>query len=80
VSPHSYLRLFSRAGSFALQFAVAAGAVVIATSSSKEKLAFAQELGATHLINYKETPEWYKEVNRIVSYPIFTLLDDSNAL
>ena len=43
---------------FALQFAKAAGARVISTSSSDEKLEKLKELGADHVINYKETPEW----------------------
>ena len=43
---------------FALQFAKAAGARVIATSSSQAKLAKLKELGADHVINYKETPKW----------------------
>lgn len=43
---------------FALQFAKAAGAMVIATSSSDEKLDRLRALGADHLINYRETPEW----------------------
>lgn len=43
---------------FALQFAKAAGATVIATSSSSAKLERLKALGADHLINYKETPEW----------------------
>lgn len=43
---------------FALQFAKMAGARVIATSSSDEKLEKLRALGADHLINYKETPEW----------------------
>jgi NADPH:quinone reductase-like Zn-dependent oxidoreductase len=43
---------------FALQFAKARGAQVIATSSSDEKLARAKALGADHLINYKTTPDW----------------------
>ncbi len=43
---------------FALQFAKAAGATVISTSSSAEKLAKLKALGADHLINYKEQPEW----------------------
>ncbi|MEM6582654.1 MAG: NAD(P)-dependent alcohol dehydrogenase [Pseudomonadota bacterium] len=47
---------------FALQMAKAAGATVIATSSSEEKLAKLGELGADHLINYKETPEWGAKV------------------
>jgi NADPH:quinone reductase-like Zn-dependent oxidoreductase len=43
---------------FALQFAKMAGANVIATSSSEEKLAKLSKLGADHLINYKTTPNW----------------------
>lgn len=43
---------------FALQFAKAAGARVISTSSSPEKLERLKALGADHLINYKETPDW----------------------
>lgn len=43
---------------FALQFAKAAGATVIATSSSDKKLERVRELGADHLINYKETEAW----------------------
>lgn len=47
---------------FALQFAVAAGARSIVTSSSDEKLERVSALGATHVINYKTTPEWGKRV------------------
>jgi NADPH:quinone reductase-like Zn-dependent oxidoreductase len=47
---------------FALQFAVAAGAHVIVTSSSNEKLERARKLGAQHGINYKETPHWADRV------------------
>lgn len=43
---------------FALQFAKMAGARVIATSSSDEKLARALELGASDGINYRTTPDW----------------------
>src|SRR6201996_8421942 len=43
---------------FALQFAKAAGAVVIATSSSDEKLERLKALGADHVINYRQTPDW----------------------
>ena len=43
---------------FALQFAKAMGAKVIATSSSDEKLARAKALGADHTINYKTTADW----------------------
>ena len=47
---------------FALQFAAAAGARVISTSSSDEKLARAKSLGATDTVNYKATPEWDQAV------------------
>jgi NADPH:quinone reductase-like Zn-dependent oxidoreductase len=40
------------------QIAAAAGATVIATSSSDEKLELARKLGATHTINYRKTPDW----------------------
>lgn len=50
---------------FALQFAKAAGAVVIATSSSDVKLAQAKALGADHLINYKTHPDWDQKVREI---------------
>ncbi|WP_234181105.1 zinc-dependent alcohol dehydrogenase family protein [Sphingopyxis sp. NFH-91] len=43
---------------FALQFARAAGARVIATSSSDDKLARLKDLGADELINYKAVPAW----------------------
>lgn len=43
---------------FGLQLAKAAGMTTIITSSSDEKLARAKALGADHLINYKQTPEW----------------------
>lgn len=43
---------------FALQFAKAAGARVIITSSSDEKLARARALGADLTINYQSTPAW----------------------
>lgn len=45
---------------FALQFAKAAGCRVISTSSSDEKLQRVKELGADHVINYKDTPDWGK--------------------
>ncbi len=47
---------------FALQFAVAAGAHVIATSSSDAKLARVRALGASATINYAHTAEWHKDV------------------
>jgi len=47
---------------FALQFAKAAGARVIALSSSQEKLDGLDRLGADHLINYRETENWGQAV------------------
>ena len=43
---------------FALQFAKAAGARVIATSSSEQKLEKLERLGADTVINYKAVPDW----------------------
>ena len=43
---------------FALQFARLAGARIIITSSSNDKLARARQMGAAEGINYKETPDW----------------------
>ena len=50
---------------FALQFAKAAGAQVIATSSSEEKLEKLRQLGADHVVNYRETPKWGKAVKAL---------------
>ncbi|MDD2539715.1 MAG: NAD(P)-dependent alcohol dehydrogenase [Desulfuromonadaceae bacterium] len=47
---------------FALQFAKMMGALTIVTSSSDEKLARARALGADHTINYKQYPNWEKQV------------------
>ncbi len=43
---------------FALQLAKAAGARVILTSSSDEKLRRGEALGADAVVNYRTTPEW----------------------
>ena len=47
---------------FALQFARMAGARVIVTSSSEEKMVIARELGADQVVNYATSPEWDKVV------------------
>lgn len=47
---------------FALQFAAAAGARVIVTSSSDAKLETVRGLGADLTVNYKETPDWAEAV------------------
>jgi NADPH:quinone reductase-like Zn-dependent oxidoreductase len=52
---------------FALQFAKAAGARVIITSSSDDKLARTKKLGADEGINYKEIPDWEKKVAELTN-------------
>lgn len=47
---------------FALQLAKAAGARVIITSSSDEKLAKAKAIGADEAINYRTHPDWERDV------------------
>ncbi len=49
---------------FALLFAKAAGARVIATSSSDEKLERARALGADVTINYRTDAEWHKTARK----------------
>ncbi|KAJ7829388.1 NAD-P-binding protein [Mycena olivaceomarginata] len=48
-----------------MYFALAAGATVIVTSSSDDKLKLAEKLGAHHGINYVATPNWDEEVMKI---------------
>lgn len=50
---------------FALQFAKAAGATVIATSSSDEKLERLHGFGADHLINYRQDERWGETARRL---------------
>jgi NADPH:quinone reductase-like Zn-dependent oxidoreductase len=50
---------------FALQFARLAGARVLITSSSDEKLRRALEMGASDGINYKATPDWGERVRQL---------------
>jgi NADPH:quinone reductase-like Zn-dependent oxidoreductase len=50
---------------FALQFAKAAGATVISTTSSAEKAAILKKYGADHVINYKENPNWGEQARSL---------------
>jgi NADPH:quinone reductase-like Zn-dependent oxidoreductase len=50
---------------FALQLAVLAGARVIVTSSSDDKLERARQLGAAHVVNYRQVPEWGARVKEL---------------
>jgi NADPH:quinone reductase-like Zn-dependent oxidoreductase len=52
---------------FGLQFAAAAGAKPIITSSSDDKLAKAKALGAVGGVNYKTSPEWEKPVRALTN-------------
>jgi NADPH:quinone reductase-like Zn-dependent oxidoreductase len=51
----------------ALQLARAAGALVIATSSSDDKLSRALALGASFGINYRRTPAWEQDVRQLTA-------------
>lgn len=69
VRPGSVVLLLGTGGVslYALQLAKAAGARVIITSSSHDKLARACRLGADELIHYGDTPAWDEEVLRITA-------------
>jgi len=51
-------------GSAAIQLGKAAGAIVIATAGSDEKVGICRQLGADHAVNYK-TQDFVEEVNKI---------------
>ncbi|WP_206952095.1 zinc-dependent alcohol dehydrogenase family protein [Trinickia acidisoli] len=67
VRPGSVVVLIGTGGVsvFALQLAKAAGATVVITSSSDEKLERARALGADHTINYRRIPAWDEAVLEI---------------
>ena len=50
-----------------MQFAKAAGARVIATTSSDDKAALLKKLGADHIINYKSDPEWGASAKKLTA-------------
>jgi len=64
MQPGDYVLLEGTGGvsMFGLQFAVAAGAKPIITSSSDAKLERAKTLGAFGTVNYRTTPDWDKPV------------------
>ena len=64
---------------FGLQFAKALGATTIITSSSDEKLERARELGADHVINYKETPEWGAKAFELASGGVDVVIEIGGA-
>src|SRR5215510_1371334 len=50
---------------FGLQFAAAAGARPIITSSSDDKIAKVKTMGAFGTVNYRTNPEWQKDVRKL---------------
>jgi NADPH:quinone reductase-like Zn-dependent oxidoreductase len=63
----------SGVSTFAVQLAAQAGARVLVTSSSDEKIERAQELGAEAGVNYATTPEWAEAVQELG--PVDLVLD-----
>lgn len=53
--------------SLSIQIARAVGARVIALAGNEEKCLKAQQLGASDVIDYNQTPEWAREVIRLTS-------------
>jgi NADPH:quinone reductase-like Zn-dependent oxidoreductase len=64
---------------FGLQLARTAGARVIATSSSDEKLERLRALGISEGINYTRTPDWEKEVLRLSGRGVDCVLEVGGA-
>lgn len=62
---------------FALLFAKAAGARVVVTSGSDEKLERARELGADAGVNYQDDPQWHKSVKKAAGGPIDMAIDSA---
>ncbi len=60
---------------FALQFALAAGARVVATSSSDEKLELLRKLGASETINYRVEAEWARAARKLVGRGLDLVVD-----
>ena len=52
---------------FAIQIAKLFNAKVIATTSSKERMIKAKEIGADYVINYNEDTQWWKKVQEITN-------------
>ncbi|MFG1173391.1 NAD(P)-dependent alcohol dehydrogenase [Erwiniaceae bacterium CAU 1747] len=50
---------------FAVQFARMMGLKIIALTSSEEKATLLRELGATHIVNYRQFPDWHQQVRAL---------------
>lgn len=64
---------------FALQFAKAAGAQVIATSSSDSKLARLRALGADQTLNYREDANWGETSRRLAGAGVDVVVEVGGA-
>ena len=64
---------------FALQFAKAFGATVYATSSSQEKMERLQQMGADHVINYRENPTWGETIYELSGGGVDHVIDVGGA-
>jgi NADPH:quinone reductase-like Zn-dependent oxidoreductase len=64
---------------FAVQFATAAGAGVIATSSTTDKLERLRALGAQHLINYRDDPNWGQTAYKLAGEGVDLVVDTGGA-
>ena len=65
VQPNEFVLIHGAGGGVstaAIQIAKYLGAKVIATTSNKDKMKLAEKIGANHVINYKETPDFGKQV------------------
>jgi len=60
---------------FALQFGHVAGLRTIVLSSSSDKLARAQAMGASDTINYRERPDWDKAVRELLPEGVDAVLE-----
>ncbi len=64
---------------FAVQFAALAGATVVATSSTAEKLERLRALGARHLINYQDDPNWGQTAFKLAGAGVDLVVDTGGA-
>lgn len=64
---------------FAVQFAGLAGATVVATSSTADKLARLGALGARHLINYQADPVWGQTAFALAGAGVDLVIDTGGA-
>jgi NADPH:quinone reductase-like Zn-dependent oxidoreductase len=67
LKPRDFVLLEGTGGvsTFGLQFAIAAGARAIITSSSDDKIEKVRAMGAFGTVNYRTNPDWQKEVRKL---------------